>query len=104
MTLPGRRQWLKTIAAASVGAVGSEIVANANAQSKKAEQPSVRRSLPLALKDYQPKSMLHVPETHVPRSRFPNIDFHTHLSWIERKGNTEIVSHTATVSEALQVM
>ena len=104
MTLSGRRQWLKTIATASVGAVGSQLVAHANAQSKKAGQPSVRRSPPLALKDYQPKSMLHVPETHVPRSRFPNIDFHTHLSWIDRKGNTDVVSHTATVSEALQVM
>lgn len=36
---------------------------------------------PLALKDYQPKSMLHVAETKVPRSRFPAIDMHTHLSW-----------------------
>jgi predicted TIM-barrel fold metal-dependent hydrolase len=104
MTLPGRRQWLKTIATASLGAVGSQFVGHANAQSKKAEQASASRSQPLALKDYQPKSMLHVPETHVPRSRFPNIDFHTHLSWINRKGNADVVRHTATPAEALQVM
>ena len=34
----------------------------------------------LPLEQYQPKSMLHVPETHVPRSRFPLIDFHTHIT------------------------
>ena len=104
MTLSGRRQWLKTIAAAGVGTLGSRLVGHANAQSQKAEQSSARRSQPLALKDYQPKSMLHVPETHVPRSRFPNIDFHTHLSWIDRKGNADVVRHTATPSEALRVM
>jgi predicted TIM-barrel fold metal-dependent hydrolase len=104
MTLQGRRQWLKTIATAGVGAVGSRITGHANAQSKKAAQPSLRRSDSLALKDYQPKSMLHVSETHVPRSRFPNIDFHTHLSWIDRKGTADVVRHTATPTEALRVM
>jgi len=34
----------------------------------------------LELADFQPKSMLHVPETKVPRSRHPVIDIHTHLS------------------------
>jgi len=56
------------------------------------------------LKDYQPKSMLHVPETHVPRSRFPNIDFHTHLSWVDRKGNADVVRHAETPAEVLKVM
>ena len=32
------------------------------------------------MEQYQPKSMLHVPETHVPRARFPVIDFHTHIT------------------------
>jgi predicted TIM-barrel fold metal-dependent hydrolase len=40
-----------------------------------------RRSAPLDIKDFQPKSMLRVPETKVPRARFPVIDIHTHLSW-----------------------
>ena len=35
----------------------------------------------LALKDFQPHSMLHTAETRVERSRFPVIDIHTHLSW-----------------------
>ncbi len=48
--------------------------------------------------------MLHVPETHVSRSRFPNIDFHTHLSWIDRKGKADVVHHAAPPAEILQVM
>jgi predicted TIM-barrel fold metal-dependent hydrolase len=48
--------------------------------------------------------MLHVPETAVSRSRFPNIDFHTHLSWIDRKGKADVVHHAATPAEILQVM
>ncbi|HMI53428.1 MAG TPA: amidohydrolase family protein [Candidatus Saccharimonadales bacterium] len=34
---------------------------------------------PLQLVDFQPKSMLHVPETKVPRSKYPVIDVHTHI-------------------------
>ena len=34
----------------------------------------------LPVEQYQPKSMLHVPETQVPRARFPVIDFHTHIT------------------------
>jgi predicted TIM-barrel fold metal-dependent hydrolase len=36
---------------------------------------------PLDLEDFQPRSMLHVTETEVPRARFPVIDFHTHLGF-----------------------
>ena len=35
---------------------------------------------PLALADFQPRSMLHVPQTAVARARFPVIDIHTHIS------------------------
>jgi predicted TIM-barrel fold metal-dependent hydrolase len=35
----------------------------------------------LELKDFQPRSMLEVPATRVPRAKFPVIDFHTHLSF-----------------------
>src|SRR5687768_2395012 len=35
----------------------------------------------LELKDFQPRSMLQVPSTPVPRARFPVIDFHTHLGF-----------------------
>ena len=96
-----RRDLIKTIAAAGVGALGSVMPDRAHAQTRRDHANPVQ---PLALKDYEPKSMLHVPETHVPRSRFPNIDFHTHLSWINRKGQTDVVRHNATIEETLRVM
>src|ERR1043165_9189194 len=92
-----RREWLKTIATAGVGAVGYTLPERIQAQRNNPVQP-------LALKDYQPKSMLHVPETHVPRSRFPLIDFHTHLTWVDRKGKSDVLTHAATVEETLKVM
>jgi predicted TIM-barrel fold metal-dependent hydrolase len=35
----------------------------------------------LELKDFQPRSMLQVPETRIARAKFPVIDFHTHLGF-----------------------
>src|SRR5438105_6388784 len=42
---------------------------------------------PLQLKDFEPRSMLHVPETKVPRARYPLIDVHTHLSFAAKHDN-----------------
>jgi predicted TIM-barrel fold metal-dependent hydrolase len=42
---------------------------------------------PLDLPQYEPKSMLHVKESSVPRSKYPVIDFHTHLGW----GNGKLI-------------
>src|SRR5215813_11775375 len=97
MALP-RREWLKTVTTAAFGAVGFPLLDRAHAQTRRND------ATPLALKDYQPKSMLHVPETHVPRSRFPNIDFHSHLSWVDRKGRQDVVRNAAPPDEILQVM
>jgi predicted TIM-barrel fold metal-dependent hydrolase len=73
-----RRRWLASLGAAGAGlAMGRRAAAQEGAPSP---SPSPAPP-PLALKDYQPKSMLHVAETKVPRSRFPAIDMHTHLSW-----------------------
>jgi predicted TIM-barrel fold metal-dependent hydrolase len=67
------------IAAAGAALVQPALRGDAGqAASAPAAQPS--RSLPLPLTDFQPKSMLHVRETQVPRARFPVIDFHTHVS------------------------
>jgi predicted TIM-barrel fold metal-dependent hydrolase len=41
----------------------------------------------LSLIDYQPTSMLQVPETHVARSRYPVIDIHTHFSFSRKEVN-----------------
>jgi len=34
----------------------------------------------LELSQYEPRSMLRVPESRIERSKFPNIDFHTHIT------------------------
>jgi len=60
---------------------------------------------PLALVDYQPRSMLKVRETFVPRARFPVIDFHTHLSFVRRGSDgTPQLRNLTTPEEALKVM
>ena len=68
-----RREWL-----AGVGALAPVAAGTGRAQQTPARdaQPEV-----LELKDFQPRSMLEVPSTRVPRARFPVIDFHTHLGF-----------------------
>jgi predicted TIM-barrel fold metal-dependent hydrolase len=63
--------------------VGAAVVAGGGApasgqQSGKPSPPPKPQRLPL--EDFQPRSMLQVPETQVPRARFPLIDVHTHLT------------------------
>ena len=63
---------------------------------------------PLELADFQPRSMLHVPETKVPRSRYPVIDVHTHLSSISKTANGvgmgEAMKYSAPVEAVLPLM
>jgi len=59
---------------------------------------------PLALVDYQPKSMLHVKETSVPKPKFPVIDFHTHLNFPSEKDGKFNANPLSTVDETLAVM
>jgi predicted TIM-barrel fold metal-dependent hydrolase len=65
-------------------------------------------SKPLPLVEYEPKSMLHVRETRVARSRHPAIDFHTHIS-VSKKSEkgVELVperQYLGTPQELLAVM
>src|ERR1035441_7884761 len=73
-----------------------------------AAPPAAAEAGSLALKDFQPKSMLHVPETRVPRARFPVIDIHTHLCFAARHERgvplSEERTHLAPTSELLEVM
>ncbi|HEV8255085.1 MAG TPA: amidohydrolase family protein [Vicinamibacteria bacterium] len=99
-----RRQWLGRLAA---GAAGLALPARrAAAAPQEASKPG--EACPLALKDFQPKSMLHVPETNVARARFPVIDVHTHLSWAAQGGGGvfrgEEMKFLATPAELLEVM
>lgn len=99
-----RRNWLTGLALATVG--HSVIVNAGQVRPKKREldrekAPGKRK---LALEDYEPKSMLHVTETTVPRARFPVIDFHTHLSWSGRRGQVAEAHNNATPEEVLPIM
>jgi predicted TIM-barrel fold metal-dependent hydrolase len=99
-----RRQWLGRLAA---GAAGLALPARRAAGEP---EPSAKAAdaCPLALKDFQPKSMLHVRETKVARARFPVIDVHTHLSWAAQGGGGvfrgEEMKFLATPAELLEVM
>ena len=93
-----RRDWLALLALLPV----SGSVARAR------QQPAQPAPAPLELKDFQPRSMLKVPVTRVPRARFPVIDFHTHLGF-RAKGTAgvpqgEEMKFRAPAAELLPVM
>ena len=67
-----RRELLATVATAPL------MVTTASAE-RRGQQPAAPS--PLDLKDFQPRSMLAVPATRVPRAKFPVIDVHTHLGF-----------------------
>jgi predicted TIM-barrel fold metal-dependent hydrolase len=78
-----RRRWFAAAGTAAAGvAVGRTGIRadDGRVAGGQAPQPPEPKGLPLRLTDFEPKSMLHVPETAVPRARFPVIDFHTHIS------------------------
>ena len=68
-----RRQWLCGMGLV-VGS-GMQVSSAASVPAENSQQPA-----PLELMQYEPRSMLHVHESRIERSRFPLIDFHTHLS------------------------
>src|SRR5688572_21785043 len=93
-----RRDWLSLVALLPM----SRSVAGAQ------QQPARPAPAPLELKDFQPRSMLKVAETRVPRARFPVIDFHTHLGF-RAKGTGgvpqgEEMKFRAPAAELLPVM
>jgi predicted TIM-barrel fold metal-dependent hydrolase len=73
-----RRGWLSAAGAGLMGTALSTDAAPALPDLPRSQpQP---KTAPLPLVEFEPKSMLHVAETKVARSRFPVIDFHTHVS------------------------
>ncbi len=94
-----RRELLSTFAAALLGAPAfSRTGPNFRSAAQDPNQP------PLPLKDYEPRSRLHVAETKVERARFPVIDFHTHLSFTDRNSRPERSLARAKREEILPVM
>jgi uncharacterized protein len=47
---------------------------------KYSQDPNAAKRMTLLLKDFDPKSMLHVPSHEVPRAKFPVIDVHNHVN------------------------
>lgn len=98
-----RRQLLRTT---GLGLMGNAIARAAVLPDSSIVAKSQPKSLSLA--DYEPKSMLQVPETHVERSRFPLIDIHTHISVAAKsKNGVELVperQYLGTPDELLAVM
>jgi hypothetical protein len=109
-----RRQWI-AMQAGVLGAAGQ----TPGAQTGASPQTAGSGGTALPLEQYEPKSMLHVPETKVPRARFPVIDFHTHitsargklrlnlqpeecLAVMDRKNLRTMVSLTGGYGEALR--
>lgn len=97
-----RRRWLASITLAGLGrAVAARPVARCAGGGEAAgAQPQGK----LALEDYEPKSMLHVPAHKIARARFPAIDFHTHLSWSGRFGEAEHPHFNAKPGDVLPVI
>lgn len=96
-----RRQWL--YGAGLMAGASRLAMPTANAQ---AERPSA--SKPLDLSQYEPKSMLHVRESHVDRAKFALIDVHTHISVSTKsEAGVELAAerqYLGTPEELLQVM
>lgn len=96
MTRLNRREWLAGWVAAAAGVRGLA--------APQQPGPPPGKAPPLALPDYEPQSMLHVPETKVERARFPVIDFHTHLSSVDRRAAVETARMSARPDQVLPVM
>ena len=105
-----RRQWLGRVAAGGAGALipfrraAADSPVASPVQAKGAAAAAKAPGCPLALEDFQPRSMLHVPETKVARAAFPVIDVHTHLSWSGGLKGTDKITFLATPAELLAVM
>jgi predicted TIM-barrel fold metal-dependent hydrolase len=106
--LISRRRWLRDIGlalGASATSTGGVAAKSAGAQERKNPETA---NAPLELVDFQPKSMLRVPETRIEKARFPAIDIHTHISVAARSSNgvelTPERQYLGTAEELLAVM
>jgi len=83
MTGLNRRRWFQSVA----GILVANRLPVSPAPSASAPSTPRNATQPLPLTDFEPRSMLHVPETKVSRSRYPVVDVHTHLSSKARQVN-----------------
>jgi predicted TIM-barrel fold metal-dependent hydrolase len=102
-----RRKWLTTLGGAACGLTGLRWADGRTARAAD-DVACAPKDGKLLLQDFRPKSMLHVPETHVSKARYPVIDVHAHLTWTA-KGEKGVstgpdVAFNTTAKEALAVM
>jgi predicted TIM-barrel fold metal-dependent hydrolase len=93
-----RRAWMASFGTAAAVAVSRRVSGQSATTATGAQTPS--KPPPVLLTDFQPRSMLHVAETHVEKPRFPVVDSHTHLT-SRRDGG---IRFRATPEELLEVM
>jgi predicted TIM-barrel fold metal-dependent hydrolase len=72
-----RREWVVGMGMVAGAAVGRRSVLGESAEVSPSD---TQQEPPLLLSAFEPRSMLQVAESHVPRARFPVIDFHTHIT------------------------
>ena len=105
MSSLSRRAWLRTLTGAAAGTAALARATRVDALQGPAQAPAAG---PLALPDFEPRSMLHVQETRVERARFPVIDVHTHLTFRARSvggvGHGDAMRALATPADLLAVM
>jgi len=104
MAAIGRRRLLES--AGMLLAAGGIPAGGVSVPLAEADKPG--KPLPLQLKDFEPRSMLHVPETKVEKARYPLIDIHTHLSRVAKSahgvGLGEEMQYAAPVEAVLPLM
>jgi len=98
--LINRRQWLY-----GIGLIGAGMKIALPSTDSPHPKPN---PTPLELSQYEPKSMLQVHESHIERSKFPVIDFHTHISFAAKSERGVALSpdrhYLGTPQELLAVM
>jgi predicted TIM-barrel fold metal-dependent hydrolase len=106
MGFGNRRDWIRNTLAALVGSkapLSTPLMAGERAGNSDDEHRTA-----LDLSKFQPKSMLRVPVTKIPRAKFPVIDVHTHLSFQAAGQNGvplgEKMKYPAPPEEILAVM
>jgi predicted TIM-barrel fold metal-dependent hydrolase len=75
-----RRGWLGSVAAGTL--LTASDVARVDAQDEEGQHKA-----PLDLSQFEPRSMLHVKETHVQQAKYPVIDIHCHLTFSAKSTN-----------------
>jgi predicted TIM-barrel fold metal-dependent hydrolase len=80
-----RREWLRALGLAVGGAKGKALGA-VPGRDEEDRSPACARA-PLALADYEPRSMLNAQETKVDRASFPVVDVHTHITVASKSKN-----------------